>query len=217
MPDPGYPYHYGNYVTADGGTERLPCKHCRPGFPCAEARGVFDPVPGTDATMFIQWKGTDLCIDFHCPCQPDEIKFSAHFDGYFAHALRCPACGSVYELGTQVRARLIDFDPEGRINVEDLDLDRPGAVVPSTRPPGPVVPPPVLPGDLETPFPAVTERAVAGLLLRLYAAAGYEGVGPEADPSGLGTPAVDALVLAWARERRPDLTPGVFGLPEGSW
>ena len=31
MPDPGYPYHYGNYVTADGGTERLPCKPSRPG------------------------------------------------------------------------------------------------------------------------------------------------------------------------------------------
>jgi hypothetical protein len=66
-------------------------------------RDVFQPVDGTDATMFIQWKGTDVCIDFHCPCGQH-----GHFDGYFAYFLGCPNCGAVYEMGTQVRATKVD-------------------------------------------------------------------------------------------------------------
>ena len=46
------------------------------------------------ADVFIQWKGTDVCLDFHCyQCQT-----SSHYDGYFAYALKCPRCGTVYEL-----------------------------------------------------------------------------------------------------------------------
>lgn len=134
-----YPYHTCRYATADGGTEELPCKHCRPGKPCATMRGTFDPFPGTDATMFIQWKGTDVCLDFQCPCQPEEIAYSAHFDGYGAYFLLCPGCGSVYEMGTQVRARLLGPDELPAGMMQELDLDREDAVVPSARPPGPAV------------------------------------------------------------------------------
>lgn len=138
-----YPYHTGLYGTADGGVEELPCKHCSPGKPCATMRGTFDPFPGTDAKMFIQWKGTDVCVDFHCPCQPDEIAYSAHFDGYFAHFVLCPGCGSVYEMGTQVRARLLAPDELPAGEAKELDLD-PEAVVPSVRPPGPAAPDPMV-------------------------------------------------------------------------
>jgi hypothetical protein len=99
-----YPYHYCTYVERGEAVE-LPCKLCAPDRPCAVARGTFDPVPGTDATMFIQWKGTNVCLDFHCPCQPEEDTYAAHFDGYFAHYLQCGACGAIYEMGTQVKAR----------------------------------------------------------------------------------------------------------------
>ena len=134
MPD-SYPYHFHDYATADDGTERLPCKHCAPGRPCAEASGTFDPVPGTDATMFLQWKGTEVCLDFRCPCGA-----TGHFDGWGAYFLMCPSCGSVYELGTQVRARLLAPDelPSGPAHELELDEEAPP---PRTRPPGPAVTP----------------------------------------------------------------------------
>lgn len=124
-----YPYHTATYAAAsyseDGATEVLPCKSCQPGRPCARFRGVFDPFPDTDATMFIQWKGTDVCLDFTCPCGAD-----GHFDGDFPYFLRCPSCGSVYEMGTQVKARLLAPEehawllPDGGNQPQDLDIDR---------------------------------------------------------------------------------------------
>jgi hypothetical protein len=73
-----------------------------------------DAVPGTDASMFIQWKGTDICIDFHCQCGA-----LGHFDGGFAYALRCPNCNSIYELGTQVLARKVE---QSSHQPQDLDI-----------------------------------------------------------------------------------------------
>ena len=58
----------------------------------------FEQFPGTDAEVFIQWKGTEVCMDLHCPCGKH-----SHFDVDFAYYVRCPECGSVYELGTQVK------------------------------------------------------------------------------------------------------------------
>jgi hypothetical protein len=52
---------------------------------------------GSDAECFIQWKGTDLCMDLHCPC-----GVHSHIDSEFVYAVRCPGCGAVYEMGTQV-------------------------------------------------------------------------------------------------------------------
>lgn len=136
MTEPDYPYHYSTYAAPGVGFEVLPCKHCAPGRPCATFRGTFDPVPGTDATMFIQWKGTDVCFDFQCPCQPEE--FAAHFDGYYAYYVQCPACGSNYELGTQVRARLVE-DTDGH-EVKILDMEHTDLSVDWERPDGPAVP-----------------------------------------------------------------------------
>jgi len=64
---------------------------------------------GSDAEMFIQWKGTDLCMDFSCPCGG-----GGHFDGYFAYHVRCLDCGQVYRMGTQVIARKVD-EPDGAV------------------------------------------------------------------------------------------------------
>lgn len=60
----------------------------------------------SETRMFIQWKGTDVCIDFQCTCGQH-----SHFDGYFAYALKCPSCGAIWEMGTQVIAKRNDkFD-----------------------------------------------------------------------------------------------------------
>lgn len=60
-------------------------------------RGV-DPGGWGPLRTNIQWKGTDVCIDFDCPCGAH-----GHFDGYFAYSIRCKGCGKVYELGYRVR------------------------------------------------------------------------------------------------------------------
>jgi hypothetical protein len=58
---------------------------------------------GSAARMFIQWKGTDVCLDFWCPCGS-----GGHFDGYGAYSLRCPDCGRTFDLGQQVLVRETD-------------------------------------------------------------------------------------------------------------
>lgn len=55
---------------------------------------------GTTPRCFIQWKGTDVCVDLYCTCGQ-----SHHFDGYFLYAWKCPTCGKCWEMGTEVRMR----------------------------------------------------------------------------------------------------------------
>ncbi|MEU5156772.1 hypothetical protein [Glycomyces sp. NPDC021274] len=62
---------------------------------------------GSDASMFIQWKGTDVCMDFMCQCGAN-----VHGDGYFAYNVECGACGAFYELGNQVIAKRVT-EPDG--------------------------------------------------------------------------------------------------------
>jgi hypothetical protein len=117
---PEYPYHHSDYHDiATGEIVSLPCKHCRPGQPCASFRGTFDRFPGSDASMFVQWKGTEVCLDFHCEC-----GYSGHIDDSFAYYVECGGCGAVYEMGTQVKARKLgdDEDPDGHEPKVALDI-----------------------------------------------------------------------------------------------
>jgi len=40
---------------------------------------------------WIQWKGTDVCMDVHCSC-----GVLAHIDGDFIYTIKCGGCGKVY-------------------------------------------------------------------------------------------------------------------------
>lgn len=53
---------------------------------------------GADFTTFIQWKGTDLCMDFHCP----ECDAHTHFDGMFLYEIQCSKCDAKFEMPTDV-------------------------------------------------------------------------------------------------------------------
>lgn len=53
----------------------------------------FDLGDHADTHAFIQWKGTDVCMDFRCEC-----GVSGHFDGHFAYVVRCPQCGTLWEM-----------------------------------------------------------------------------------------------------------------------
>ena len=45
-----------------------------------------------DPHGWIQWKGTDVCIDIHCKC--GELS---HYDGDFMYFIQCPYCNKIYE------------------------------------------------------------------------------------------------------------------------
>ncbi|MDP9417763.1 MAG: hypothetical protein M3P48_08040 [Actinomycetota bacterium] len=52
------------------------------------------------ARSFVQWKGTDVCMDFHCVC-----GWHAHIDDYFVYAVKCGGCGKEWEMPAYVGLR----------------------------------------------------------------------------------------------------------------
>lgn len=54
---------------------------------------------------FIQWKGTDVCMDFYCECGAN-----CHFDGYFAYAVRCPHCKTIWQMPSHLFPRKADSE-----------------------------------------------------------------------------------------------------------
>ena len=59
----------------------------------------------------IQWKGTDACFDFYCPCgwegNPDPADQDApdnHRDGYFQQQFQCGGCGRWWHLSNRAFA-----------------------------------------------------------------------------------------------------------------
>lgn len=46
---------------------------------------------------WIQWKGTDVCIDLHCSC-----GYLGHYDGEFFYYYECPNCKKKYSVGSNV-------------------------------------------------------------------------------------------------------------------
>ncbi len=74
----------------------------------ALARYDFDSPELQPPTAFIQWKGTDVCLDFTCEC-----GWSGHVDAEFAYTIRCGGCQKVWALPHTVR-----LGPELEHNVE---------------------------------------------------------------------------------------------------
>jgi hypothetical protein len=61
-------------------------------------KSIKQPLP----YAFIQWKGTDVCMDFYCDCGADH-----HIDGHFVYAVKCHACGAVWEMPSHIIPRKI--------------------------------------------------------------------------------------------------------------
>jgi hypothetical protein len=72
----------------------------------ADLRGDRAPRP----KAFIQWKGTDVCLDFHCTCGEQ-----GHIDDDFAYYVQCMACGAVYEMPVTVPMRRLLEGEEPRM------------------------------------------------------------------------------------------------------
>jgi hypothetical protein len=56
-----------------------------------------------EPSAFLQWKGTNVCMDFHCECGA-----FCHFDGYSAYTIRCPHCKTVWEMPSVIYPRKAD-------------------------------------------------------------------------------------------------------------
>lgn len=66
---------------------------------------------------FIQWKGTDVCLDVTCLCGTH-----LHFDGDFAYAIRCWQCARIWELPAYIPLKLVDED-QAPHTIQDTEPD----------------------------------------------------------------------------------------------
>lgn len=73
--------------------------------------------PEESYRVYIQYKGTDICMDFHCECGND-----THFDGDFTYAVRCPYCKGVYELSSYINTRKLTPEEEAKNKGVVVDL-----------------------------------------------------------------------------------------------
>lgn len=60
---------------------------------------------------WIQWKGTNVCIDLQCKC-----GHQGHVDAEFFYHYRCPICKASYAVGKVVK--LIELTPEQAAHVD---------------------------------------------------------------------------------------------------
>jgi hypothetical protein len=68
---------------------------------------------------FIQWKGTDVCMDFHCECGQHY-----HIDAEFAYAVKCVKCDAVWEMPSILFPRRVEASRSPVIKTEvDADGD----------------------------------------------------------------------------------------------
>jgi hypothetical protein len=58
-------------------------------------------------SAFIQWKGTDVCMDCFCSCGK---RF--HIDHDFAYAVQCRHCGKRFEMSAMIEMREIPSDED---------------------------------------------------------------------------------------------------------
>ncbi|MGN6561819.1 MAG: hypothetical protein ACTHMU_04095 [Thermomicrobiales bacterium] len=61
---------------------------------------------------WIQWKGTDVCMDVHCICGNP-----LHVDADFCYHIRCAYCGQVYECSGYIDLIPLNHCPENTITV----------------------------------------------------------------------------------------------------
>lgn len=54
--------------------------------------------PQTESWGWIQWKGTNCCVDVRCKCGA-----SGHIDAEFFYYYQCAKCGQVYAVGQNIK------------------------------------------------------------------------------------------------------------------
>jgi hypothetical protein len=65
---------------------------------------------------YIQWKGTDVCMDCYCLCGEH-----FHIDGYFCYYVTCLKCKQIYEVSEYIHLRPIESVPKGHVSPKTDD------------------------------------------------------------------------------------------------
>jgi hypothetical protein len=63
---------------------------------------------------WIQWKGTDVCMDVYCKCGG-----GCHIDADFAYYVKCPICGTVYMCNGHIELIELEIEPENCVVTEE--------------------------------------------------------------------------------------------------
>ncbi len=63
---------------------------------------------------WIQWKGTDVCMDIHCKCGQH-----SHYDGDFLYHVQCPACKTVYMCNGHIELIELKTPPEEGVKIAE--------------------------------------------------------------------------------------------------
>ena len=66
---------------------------------------------------YLQWKGTDACMDVYCAC-----GYHAHIDDLFLYHVKCPRCGRVYACNPHIELKEL---PNGSEAEPDIIKDLP--------------------------------------------------------------------------------------------
>jgi len=56
---------------------------------------------------WVQWKGTDVCMDVHCACGG-----MSHVDADFVYHVKCPYCGRVYFCNGHIEFIELEKEPD---------------------------------------------------------------------------------------------------------
>lgn len=68
---------------------------------------------------WIQWKGTDVCMDVYCK----KCGCHSHIDAEFAYYVKCPKCGAVYMCNGHIEFIELEQEPENCIIIPELPKD----------------------------------------------------------------------------------------------
>ncbi len=68
---------------------------------------------------WIQWKGTNVCMDIHCKC-----GYHGHIDVDFAYHVKCHKCGTVYMCSGFVEFIELKEEPDNCVVLTEDDEDR---------------------------------------------------------------------------------------------
>jgi hypothetical protein len=65
---------------------------------------------------WIQWKGTNVCMDVLCEC-----GYHGHLDAMFAYHVRCPQCHTIYECDGYVTLRKVPKHLADQCCIQDVE------------------------------------------------------------------------------------------------
>jgi hypothetical protein len=84
-----------------------------------------EPRSGNQPEVHMQWKGTDVCLDFQCFCSDPDDAYEFHLDGYVFGRFTCPRCGTTWRLGqplieSEPAEQTAELPPAARLFVDPL-------------------------------------------------------------------------------------------------